>query len=197
MEVCVRGETFELPDDLVKEFAGFTEMQQSIVLLKLMGGMTHVEIYKTIGKKITTESSAAATVSEILNRPNISLFLERVQGLRFSRHIMSRDEMACMLSELARTNVDDIIEFINDEDPKAQQRWRLRPLEEMRNAGIKAINEVTAGKDGLKVKTVGKLEAAKQLSQLLGYDKAQKIDVKISKGLNDLYDEFEEQDGNG
>jgi len=65
----------------------------------------------------------------------------------------------------------------------------LKPVDEMSNGGICAISELTAGKDGLKVKLHDQKAAMKQLAELMGYNKPQQVEVTVKKSLSDFYDE--------
>jgi phage terminase small subunit len=45
-----------------------------------------------------------------------------------------------------------------------------------------AISELTAGRDGIKIKTHSPLDAIKQLSKMQGWETAQKVDLSSSDG---------------
>jgi phage terminase small subunit len=45
-----------------------------------------------------------------------------------------------------------------------------------------AISELTAGRDGIKIKTHSQIDAIKQLSKMQGWESAKKVDLTSSDG---------------
>lgn len=203
MQIDVNGTVVELSEKQLELYHALTELQQNVVMCKLMG-MTNRNAYLAGGGQTTNDHSTDAAVARLLGMVKVREFMQSVQNTKFATQIMTRDEMASMLSNLARTNLDDILtyhtgdeEFQNVETGEmttGQTHWTLKPINEMKNAGHAAISELSVGKDGMKIKTHSKLAAAKQLSDMLGYNKPQQLEVNVGFGLGDLYDDFEAEE---
>lgn len=203
MQIEMNGEFYDVPDELLEIYHGMTELQQNVCLCKLMG-MSNNDAYYAGGGTATNDNSASAIVARMLGSASCSSFIKGCRELAFKRTIMTRDEMAAMLSSLARTKIDDVVSFYETsaelmdtetgETMPGQSLWTLKPQSDMSGAGLAAISELTAGKEGLKVKTHSNLQAAKQLSDLLGYNKPQRVETKVTMSLDDLYDDFEASD---
>lgn len=201
MQVDISGTIVELSDRQLELFHDMTTLQQDVALLKLTG-LSNVDAYTYGGGTATNYDSIRATSSEILAQPSVVRFTTEMRNVKFASTIMSRDEMAAQLSALTRTKISDVVEVYNgpdlicsetDEIVTGQTFWKLKPLDEMSNAGLGAISELVAGRDGLKIKTHSQLAAAKQLSELLGYNKPQQLEVSVSKSLDDLYADFDDE----
>lgn len=200
MQIEMNGEFYDVPEELMETFHDMTELQQNVCLFKLMG-MSNIEAYYAAGGTATNDHSAGVSVSQILGRLSCSSFLRGCRELAFKRTIMSRDEMASMLSNLARTKISDVVDWHESdgalidsetgEEVPVQSVWSLKRVEDMSGAGLAAISELTASKEGLKIKTHSQLQAAKQLSDLLGYNKPQQVETRVTMSLDDLYDDFE------
>lgn len=164
-----------------------------------------INYVKTNGKNLQqcaidagySERSARTQATRMLKNVEIVAFIDILKQSTVKASIMSRDEMLLRLSNMARTEVADIVnildsdeEFMNletGETVKGQTAWSLKPLDEMTNGGMSSISELTAGKDGYKFKLHDQRAAMKQLAELLGYDAPVKQEVKIVKSLGDFY----------
>ena len=200
VKVDVSGTVVELSDRQLELYRAMTTLQQDIVLLKLTG-MTSNDAYVYGGGTAKSVDSIQACSSEILRNPAVKRFTDEMRDMKYASTIMSRDEMAARLSALSRSTIADVVEIYNgpdlinsetDEIVKGQTFWTLKPLDEMGPAGLAAVSELVAGRDGLKIKTHSQLAATKQLSELLGYNKPQQVEIAVSKSLDDLYDDFDE-----
>jgi phage terminase small subunit len=59
----------------------------------------------------------------------------------------------------------------------------------MTNGGMKAISELTATNNGLKIKMHNQRGAMKQLAELQGFDAAKEVNVTVTKTLDDFYND--------
>lgn len=200
VKVDVSGTVVELSDRQLELYRAMTTLQQDVALMKLLG-MSNIDAYTFGGGGATNDNSIRATSCELLAQPNVRKFINEMRDMKYASTIMSRDEMAARLSALSRSTIADVVEIYNgpdlinsetDEIVKGQTFWTLKPLDEMGPAGLAAVSELVAGRDGLKIKTHSQLAATKQLSELLGYNKPQQVEIAVSKSLDDLYDDFDE-----
>lgn len=204
MKVEVSGTFVEVPDELSETFNDMTPLEQGASLCKLMG-MSNRDAYYAGGGASTNIKSADACAARLLGSARCRKFIRGCQDLRFTTQIMSRDEMAARLSLIARTQVGDVIDYnetnetfidsVTGLEVAAQTVWSLKPQSEMSGAGLAAITELTASKEGFKFKMHDQKAAMKQLATLLGYDKPQQVQMSIGKSLDDLYDAFEADEG--
>jgi len=194
MEIKVDGVTVEIDDDVLDMFHSMTPLQQNVAINKL-SGMTNRDSYTRGGGTAKSTSSVDVCASGLLSNPKVKSFIQRARTLRFSQHIMTKDEMGARLTDLARTEVRDIVDFV-DAPETEQTMWRIKPDGEMGGAGHAAISEIVAGRDGIKFKIHDQRAAMKQLAQLYGYEQPQRIEVEQVKSLDDLYDSFESDNDN-
>jgi len=198
---------FEMTDEQKELFDALTTLQQQVSLNSL-SGMSDIDSYRNSNGKAKTESAQRAGVAEILANPNVVAFLDSMKAIKVNEAVMSRQEMLEELSVLARTNVDDLIEFgyrpvetLNEEtgetEVQMQSYWTMREMSKIDQKHMKALEEVSVGKDGLKFKKVSKLTAMKQLAEMEGYNAASKHEHSspdgtmspTGKSLDDFYKE--------
>ena len=89
--------------------------------------------------------------------------------------VMSRQEMLERLSNLARVSMVDLVEFdsqevMSDDGPIIQSQWRIKDSAMQSKEAMASISEVSAGKDGLKIKQHSPLQAMKMISDMEGYN---------------------------
>ena len=104
-----------------------------------------------------------------------------------SEAVMTRTEALEKLSALARTDLKDLVEFGEYElgsdpesgEPIIQSSWRIKSSALQDPAKMAAISELTASKEGIKIKTHSPLTAIKQLSDMQGWDAAKKVDTTL------------------
>lgn len=197
MKIKTEGRTVVLTKEQIEMFNGLTKLQQNIALKKLEG-LSNYKAYVAAGGKAKSQASASTSADEILGKLNVSSFIKsfEVPAIeRIASAVMSREEMIERLSTMARVKVDDVLNISNrilydsEGEEVAQGAWSLKNVEDMTNDAAIAISELTAGKDGLKVKLHNQIAAMKQLSELLGYNKPQEIGVTVTKKLSDFYKE--------
>lgn len=116
--------------------------------------------------------------SELLANGVIAGRLARLRSRSESAAVMSRQEALERLSMVARTSLSDLVEFGShelgeDEDgnPIIQSAWKIRDSALQDPKQLAAIAELTASKDGIKIKTHSPLQAIQQLAKMQGWDR--------------------------
>lgn len=181
-------------------FDDLTSLQQQIAINSL-SGMSNIDAYKNSKGKAKTQEAQEAGASEILNNPKVKLFLSAIKEEAINNAIMSRQEMMERLTSLSRVSINDLIDWgvysTTDADGNEvkQSVWTVKESASQDDVAMASIAELSASKDGIKIKQHSPLAAMKQLSELAGYNSAQKHDHTSSDGtmspkgksLNDFY----------
>lgn len=175
----------EMTAEQKKMLNGLTPLQQKVTI-NVIAGMSNIDSYYAAGGKCKTKEAAEASVSRMLSDVRVKAFIDSMTQEAVNSAVMSRQEMLEELSLLSRTNTNDLIEWgyrnvetVNDDgetEIKSQSYWTLKATEDINPDHLNAIEEVSVGKDGLKFKKVPKLAAMKQLADMEGYNKPQKIE---------------------
>ena len=169
----------ELFDDL-------TPLQQKVCINSL-SGMSNIDSYIEAGGKAKTKAAQEASVSEILSNLKVKLFLDSMKHQAVNNAIMSRHEMMERLTNLSRVNMSDLITWhtarsTNDDGEEVEQTsWSIKESAEQDPYAMASIAEVTAGKDGFKIKQHSPLSAMAQLAKLAGYDSPQQINSTVTQ----------------
>jgi len=201
VKVKLSDKTVELTNEQLTAYKAMTRLQQSVALAHLKGlrGRDLRASYQSGGGRAESYQSIDASVVRILQNVNVSNFVEMFQMEQIERlaeTIMSRDEMAQRLTQIARTNINDIMEISNKElfdrngEIVQQGSWAFKDVESMGGYGAGMINEMTVGKLGTKVKLHDQVAAMKQLSTLMGYDKPQQVEITGEIGVRNVLDDF-------
>lgn len=200
MLITIDNRTIELSDEQVSAFHALTRLQQGVAL-GVLEGLSQREAYRRAGGKAKTEAIADVQASKLVRFGKVADFINsfKVETTKtLASTIMSREEMLERLTAMARTNIDDVISLHNkpliDEESGevvAQAGWSFKDPDKMTGAGTAIISELTAGKDGLKVKTHSQVAAMKQIADLQGYNKPTEIklsgEVTTRARLDDFY----------
>lgn len=125
---------------------------------------------------------------ELLDNSEIAARLEELNRSAVTSAVMSRTEALEKLSALARTDLKDLVEFGEYElgsDPDSgapiiQTSWRIKSSALQDPVKMAAISELTASKEGIKIKTHSPLTAIQQLAKMQGWEAAQKFDHSSS-----------------
>jgi len=112
-------------------------------------------------------NAAETEAAQGLRKPQVASYIETLRNKAIAASDMTRDELVKFLADAIRTPVGQI----DENNPLAQE-----VIED-------SIGESTMRK---KIKSVGKLEAAKQLAAMLGWNEPEKdqLDVEIIIGGN-------------
>ena len=91
------------------------------------------------------------------------------------------------LSGLARTNMSDLITWhvvhsTNDDGEEVEQSlWSVKESAMMDPVKMASISEVTAGKDGLKIKQHSPIQAMKMIADMSGYNQPSEVTITHKK----------------
>lgn len=177
-------------------FDQLTQLQQRVAT-NVLSGMTQRQAYYVAGGTATSDDSADATVSALLSNIKVSAFMDAMKEQAVTEAVMGRQEALEKLSLLARTDLKDLVEFGDYElgtDPESgapiiQCAWKIKPSAMQDPKQMAAIAELSATKDGVKIKTHSPLAAIKQLADMQGWNAAQKIDSTV-RVVDDGSDEW-------
>lgn len=173
-------------DNNKKMFDDLQPLQQKVAI-NVIAGMSNIDAYYAAGGKAKTKRAAESSVSGILRDRKVRVYIDSMKQEAVNSAVMSRTEMLERLSNLSRVNMSDLVEWRAESDaqgePTGQTFWRIKESAEHDPYVLASISEVTAGKEGFKIKQHSPLAAMKQLSDMEGYNAAKQIDhsVKIEK----------------
>lgn len=163
-------------------FDQLTELQQRTAI-NVLAGMTQRAGYYAAGGTAENDNAADAIASRMLGDAKVKAFMDAMKEAAVSEAVMSRTEALEKLSVLARTDLKDLVEFGeyelgSDADGNAivQSSWKIKDSVFQDPAKMAAIAELTAGKEGIKIKTHSPLNAIKQLADMQGWNAAQKFE---------------------
>lgn len=122
--------------------------------------------------------------SELLADGEVSGRIAELQQAAASAAVMSRQEALERLSGFARIDLADLIEFAEhevgvDENGQSiiQTAWRIKDSAMQDPKKLAAIAELSAGRDGIKIKTHSPLQAIQQLAKMQGWESATKHEL--------------------
>lgn len=177
-----------MTDEQMALFDQLTGLQQR-VCLNVLCGMSQREAYKNANGKATSDTSADTSASTIMNNVKVKSFMESVTTAAVSSAILSRTEAMELLSDLARTSLTDLVEYGSYElgedengQPIVQAAWKIKDSALADPRKLASISELTAGRDGIKIKQHSRLQAIKQLQEMEGWNSAKKVDLTSSDG---------------
>lgn len=156
-------------------FDKLTRLQQGVAT-NFISGMSPEDSHKAAGGKCKDESNRRKLASEILTNPDVKAFVDVMKQEAVSSAVMTRNEMLERLTMMSRTSLSDLItwhvELVSDDDggQKEQALWTVKESAIQDPNKMAVIQEVTAGRDGIKIKSVSSLQAMKQLAELAGYN---------------------------
>ena len=167
-------------------FDQLTELQQRTAI-NVLAGMTQRAGYYAAGGTASSDESADSAAYTMLSNVQVVAFMDAMKEQAVSEAVMSRTEAMEKLSVLARTDLKDLVEFGEYElgsdaegNPIVQSSWRIRDSALQDPAKMAAISELTASKEGIKIKTHSPLAAIKQLADMQGWESAKKLDLSSS-----------------
>ena len=168
-------------------FAKLTPLEQRFAV-NMLAGMQQVEAYIQASGR-TSYDAARANAARAAADPDFKAYMMAMKEDMVSEAIMTRQEALERLTNFARTDLKDLVEFGEYEigqdefgNPVVQAAWKIKDSVLQDPAKMAVISELTAGKEGIKVKTHSPLVAIQQLSKMQGWDSAQKVDLSNSDG---------------
>lgn len=175
-------------------FDALTALQKRFVT-HLLNGANQTEAYRKAGGRAKGDGERSKA-NQIVTNSNVQAFLKAVQYESVSEAIMSYEEAMERLTTMGRASIRDLVEFSEhdmgkDENgqPIIQAVWRFRDSVKQTPELLDAIAEITAGKEGIKLKLHDAKSAIKQLAEMRGWEAPKKNEHTIN-GLPSLEDLF-------
>lgn len=172
-------------------FEKLTRLQRRVCTAFLKPGATARGAYYEAGGTAKTPGSADTSVSEIMSKPQVRAFLAEMEKTAVKSAIMEKEEAMAILTRQARTSLSDLVEwarypiasdFTTGEVTEWQTGWRIKPSVEQDPEKMALISELTAGKEGIKIKTHSQREALQLLGKFAGWEAPQKVAATNGKG---------------
>lgn len=162
-------------------FDALTPLQQKFSLA-IIKGKNQTDAYKAAKGKAKGDNARPAA-RQIYTNINVQAFLKSVQGEVIDEAIMTREEALKRLTSMGRARITDLVDFGEhdmgkDEDgrPVVQATWRFKDSVKQSPELLDAIAELTAGKDGIKLKLHDARGAIKQMAEMEGWQAPSKIE---------------------
>lgn len=148
------------------------------------------------------QNTLRVVARQIAAQPTMKAYLDAMNCELVNAWIMQREEALERLTIIGRANLGDFIDFGEyqvgtDEDgnPVVQATWKLKDQAKIDPDLMAAVSELSAGKDGLKIKLHPALAALKQLAEMQGWDAPVKVQPLQPKTLDDFYSDVDQAEG--
>lgn len=156
----------------------------------IIKGMSQSDAYRAVyNASKSTDKSISEEACRIAARPDVRARIEELKERSASKAVMTRTEALERLSNFARTDLADLVEFGNfqvgeDEDgqPILNSTWKFKPSALVDPEKLAAIAELVSSKDGMRIKTHSPLAAIQQLAKMQGWEAAAKHEVTGADG---------------
>lgn len=176
----------QMSEEQKELFDQLTNLQKNIVT-HAVAGKSNIDAYLLGGGKAKVRETQESCASEIMHNPKVKAFMDSMKSVSISNAIMERDEAMVILSNMARADLTDVVEFktvtVLDEDGKQHRQsvWAIKEGAELNKQAMASLAEVSTGKDGLKVKQHNRQAAIKQLADMQGWNKPTEIKAVITQ----------------
>ncbi|WP_312537694.1 terminase small subunit [Stutzerimonas nitrititolerans] len=154
-----------------------TPKQEAFCLAYLETGNASEAYRRAYNASKMKPNSINVNASKLLADAKVTLRLKELNESAVSSAVMTRKEALERLSTFARTDLSDLVEFgayelgqDDDGKPIVQAAWKIRDSILQDPKKLAAISELSAGRDGIKIKTHSPLQAIQQLAKLQGWD---------------------------
>jgi phage terminase small subunit len=155
-------------------FDALTPLQKKFALA-IIKGKNQTDAYKASKGKAKGDAMRAAA-SRMYANVNVQAFLASVQVAAVNDAIMTREEALKRLTSMGRARITDLVDFGEhvvgeDEDGRdvIQATWRFKDSVKQSPELLDSIAELTAGKDGIKLKLHDSRGAIKQMADMEGW----------------------------
>ena len=128
----------------------------------VMTGMPAGRAYERAGYQSKGDAADVAA-SKLLRTPKVAAYLEELRAAAKEKAGMERDDLVKYLVNVLKTPIGEI-----DANHVLCQEWSCD------------------AEGGMKVKMPAKLSAAKQLAEIMGWNKPQEVKVDLSEKLSDI-----------
>lgn len=178
-----------MDEDLKPLFDRLTRLQKG-VCLGVLEGKTQRQAYKDAGGIAKSDEVADSCASELLSNPKVKEFMEAAQGKALDNAIMTKAEALRSLSNVARGNIADLVDFSTvtletADGPVKQTVWSLKDGVELDRDKMALFSELATSRDGFKFKLRSQDQAKKQLADMLGWNAPTKVANTDTEG-NDV-----------
>ena len=164
------------------------------VLVNMMAGMNPTDAVRASSSN--AKSSVYVQASKIANKPEVQEFMKAWRRQRFEAVVMTQNQALEILTQIGQVSLNDLIEWgeyevckDGDGNPVMQACWKLKDSAKLEPQLLAAIQELSAGKDGLKIKLHDRKAAIKQLAEMQGWEAPKKIMQMEAKSLDDFYND--------
>lgn len=162
-------------------FDALTPLQKKFALA-IVKGKNQTDAYKAAKGKAKGDNLRKAA-HQIATNIDVLAFLASVQVSAVDEAIMTREEALKRLTAMGRARITDLVEFGEhdmgkDEDGREviQATWRFKDSVKQSPELLDAIAELTAGKDGIKLKLHDARGAIKQMAEMEGWQAPEKVE---------------------
>lgn len=165
-----------------------TAKQEKFCLAYLKTGNASEAYRRSYACKSMKPETINRTAKELLDNPKITARLEELNKKAVTDAVMTRQEALERLSSIARIDLADLVEFgsheMGEEDgkPVIQTTWKIKDSILQDPNKLAAITELSAGRDGIKIKTHSPLQAVQQLAKMQGWESATKHELSGPNG---------------
>lgn len=164
-------------------FDALTALQKKFVT-HLIKGKNQTDAYKAAGGKAKGDS-VHVQASRMISFDKVQAFLQSVQYEAVSEAIMTRTEALERLTVMGRARIRDLVDFSEHKigvdadtgEEVIQAAWRFKDSVKQHPELLDAIAEVTAGKEGIKLKLHDSRGAIKQIGEMQGWEAPKKTEV--------------------
>ncbi|HDL6612800.1 TPA: terminase small subunit [Yersinia enterocolitica] len=168
-------------------FDALTQLQKKFVT-QVLKGKNQTDAYRKAGGKAKGDNLRKAA-HQIATNIDVEAFLKSVQHETVNEAIMTYEEAMERLTLMGRTSIADLATFgthvvgeDDDGNPIIQSVWSFKNASELKPEQMAAISELTAGKDGLKIKLHDPKAAIKQLAEMRGWEAPKKTELTGPNG---------------
>lgn len=166
-----------------------TQKQEAFCIAYLETGNASEAYRSTYSTKNMKPATINRKAKELMDNGKITARLKQLNSKAVTAAVMTRQEALERLSGIARTDLADLLEFGTHElgedadgKPIIQATWHIKDSALQDPKKLAAIAELTAGRDGIKIKTHSPLQAIQQLAKMQGWESATKHEVTGADG---------------
>ena len=185
----------DLTAEQQKLFLELTDLQKEIAL-NYIAGMSAIDAVRASSSKCKNKNSYYVIACNTWKNPKFKAFMDSMDVKRLEAAILAREDALKVLSRIAATSLSDLVEFgeyvvAKDEQGRdiKQATWRFKDSAQSNPENLAAISELSATKDGIKIKTHSPLTAIKQLAEMQDWEAPKKILTSTAKSLSDFYND--------
>jgi phage terminase small subunit len=154
-----------------------TPKQEAFCLAYLETGNASEAYRRAYSAQNMKPESVAVAASRALSNAKVALRVSELRERSQTAAVMSRQEALERLTRIGRTSLSDLIDWRTvdlgaDENgsPIQQTAWALKDSVAQDPGSLALISELSATKDGFKIKTHSQVQAIQQLAKMQGWD---------------------------